>query len=251
VLVDGQAVGRTPLTLRDLAPGQHLVVLTLGGRVTATRSVELRPGGAHEVVVVLEPETPVQVAKPEPQEKKAQPPERLRLRPPVEPEGHPGRTAKVLALSAVMAAVLASVAAVVTWQSYINLENKTHDQLVTLQGLVTTNEPSMANNPWFNDPLKNMPTCTTPFDGDANAAISNQAASYRSQCNRGQTYALVTSGLWIGVGALAAIGVTSFIVGERQASHADTKREAWLKRSLRLLPTVSAHGGGLQLGLQF
>ncbi|HEX6837635.1 MAG TPA: PEGA domain-containing protein, partial [Polyangia bacterium] len=56
VSVDGQGYGRTPLTLRELTPGTHSVTVTMTGRQPFTRSVELRPGGSHDVVATLEPE---------------------------------------------------------------------------------------------------------------------------------------------------------------------------------------------------
>jgi hypothetical protein len=66
VTVDGQSYGRTPLTLRDLLPGTHSVVVSMPGRQSVTRSVELRAGGAHDVVATLEPEAPPVVVKKEP-----------------------------------------------------------------------------------------------------------------------------------------------------------------------------------------
>ena len=41
VAVDGTASGRTPVTLRDLTPGSHSIAISMSGRVTQTRTVEL------------------------------------------------------------------------------------------------------------------------------------------------------------------------------------------------------------------
>src|SRR6478672_11733431 len=45
VTVDGSPMGRTPLTLRDLAPGTHQIAVAAPGRLTQTRTIDLRAGG--------------------------------------------------------------------------------------------------------------------------------------------------------------------------------------------------------------
>lgn len=52
VVVDGKASGRTPLKLRSLAPGQHIIELTQGSS-TVTRTVDLSAGGSLNVFVSL------------------------------------------------------------------------------------------------------------------------------------------------------------------------------------------------------
>ena len=48
VTIDGQARGSTPLTLRDVAPGDYQVVLERGGR-TATQMVRVEPGATAQL----------------------------------------------------------------------------------------------------------------------------------------------------------------------------------------------------------
>jgi len=52
VTIDGQARGTTPLTVRDLAPGAHQVLLERAGR-KATQTVRVEPGGTVQLVVPI------------------------------------------------------------------------------------------------------------------------------------------------------------------------------------------------------
>jgi hypothetical protein len=52
VLIDGQARGTTPATIRDLAIGDHSVVLELGGR-KATQAVKIEAGSTAQLVVPI------------------------------------------------------------------------------------------------------------------------------------------------------------------------------------------------------
>src|SRR4051812_43183936 len=126
VSVDGNSYGRTPLTLRDLAPGTHQVTVSMSGRQTYTKNVELRPGGSHDVVATLEAEAPVVVRK---EPKQPTPPEPLPLvtptptpRPLPLRNEHPGRTAKIVAGVLVGAAVVTAAVAIYTWRTYSDLE---------------------------------------------------------------------------------------------------------------------------------
>jgi hypothetical protein len=58
VSVDGKAHGVTPVTLADVAPGRHVIVLTRG-RSTVTRTVELTAGGTAVVAAMLAAPAPV------------------------------------------------------------------------------------------------------------------------------------------------------------------------------------------------
>jgi hypothetical protein len=58
VSIDGQGVGRTPFTTRELSPGKHAINLFLDGRVTVTREVELTAARASEVSATLPPLPP-------------------------------------------------------------------------------------------------------------------------------------------------------------------------------------------------
>ena len=50
VLIDGQPRGTTPAVIRDLASGDHAVVLELGGR-KATQAVKIDPGSTAQLMV--------------------------------------------------------------------------------------------------------------------------------------------------------------------------------------------------------
>jgi serine/threonine-protein kinase len=52
VTVDSSTAGRTPLKLKSLAPGQHVIDVTSGSN-TVTRTVDLSPGGSLNVFVSL------------------------------------------------------------------------------------------------------------------------------------------------------------------------------------------------------
>jgi hypothetical protein len=58
VTLDGAAIGVTPLSLEEIKPGLHEIILTQGP-TTVTRTVELSPGGTAVVTAVLgTPEVP-------------------------------------------------------------------------------------------------------------------------------------------------------------------------------------------------
>jgi hypothetical protein len=244
VTVDGQASGRTPLTLRDLLPGSHTVVVSMPGRQTVTRTVDLRAGGSHDVVATLEPEAPVIVRKepvprpPEPQPLIAPTPQPLPLRLTNE---HPGRTAKIVAGVLVGAAVVTAAVAIYTWRSYSDLEATAHNDLDTIKGSQMT-APSAQDTAFFTNP-----TCSVPAD----LQNASGASKFHSDCTSGNNYASATTGLWVATGALAAAGVVAFVVGDRQAAKAKERNVGMLRQSLRIAPVFSTRGGGLTAAFEF
>ncbi len=52
VLIDGQPRGTTPAMIRDLAAGDHAVVLELGGR-KVTQAVKIDPGSTAQLMVPI------------------------------------------------------------------------------------------------------------------------------------------------------------------------------------------------------
>jgi hypothetical protein len=241
VSVDGQSYGRTPLTLRDLPAGSHTVVVTMAGKQPITRTVDLRAGGTHDVVANLEPEAPVVVRK-EPR----QPPEPLPLIP-THPEPQPtplrsehaGRTAKIVAGVLVGAAVVTAAVAIYTWRSYTDLEAKSHDDL---EGLKPTPVPAQDAAFFMN------PSCNVPAD----LAGTPAATKFHNDCSSGNNFANATTGLWVATGALAAAGVVSFVIGDRQAAKAKERNAGGVMRqSLRIAPVFSTRGGGLTAAFEF
>lgn len=55
VYLDGKRMGQTPLLLRRVSPGRHLLMARGPGGKKATRRVSLRPGKKISVLLVLEP----------------------------------------------------------------------------------------------------------------------------------------------------------------------------------------------------
>jgi hypothetical protein len=242
VTVDGQGYGRTPLTLRDLGPGGHTVVLTMPGRQPATRSVELRPGGSHDVVVTLEPEaqvvtqTPPPVVAPPPPEPQPLITPTTPLPPPT---GHPGRAAKIAAGALVGGALVTAAVAIYTWRTYVDLEGTAHDDLKNLAQTV----------PSDGDFFKS-PGCSVP--GTVRETTPGAINKYKSDCSSGSNYANATTGLWIATGALATAGIVSFVIGDRQAAHAKERKTATIiKQTLRVAPVFSTQGGGLTAAFEF
>jgi hypothetical protein len=52
VIVDGQPRGTTPATIRELAAGDHVVVLEVGSR-KVSQSVKIEPGSTAQLVVPI------------------------------------------------------------------------------------------------------------------------------------------------------------------------------------------------------
>jgi hypothetical protein len=241
VTVDGQGYGRTPVTLRDLSPGPHQVVVSMSGRQTFSRSVELRAGGSHDVVATLEAEAPVVVQKqpikapePSPLISPAPTPAPTPLR-----NEHAGRTAKIVAGVLVGAAVVTAGVAIYTWRKYSDLETDAHNDLEALKPMPV---PQQDSSFFMN------PSCHVPADLAGSAA----ATKFKNDCNSGNSFAATTTGLWVATGALAAAGVVSFVIGDRQAAKAKERNSASLMRqSLRIAPVFSTRGGGLTAAFEF
>jgi hypothetical protein len=241
VTVDGQPQGRTPVTLRDLPPGSHTVVLTASGRQSATRTIELRAGGTHELSVPLEAEAPVVTQKvPEKLQPEPQPLVTATPRPAPQPlkNAHPGRTAKIVAGVLVGAAVVTAGVAIYTWRKYSDLEQDAHNELVTL----TPNPVPAQDQAFFANPTCNLPTDVASAPG---------AAKFKSDCTSGSNFANTTTGLWVATGALAAAGVISFVIGDRQAAKAKERNLGVMRQSLRVAPVFSTRGGGLTAAFEF
>ena len=244
VTVDGNSYGRTPLTLRDLTPGPHTVVVTMAGRQSVTRQVELRSGGTHDVVATLDPEAPPVVAHKEPVKPVVPEPQPL-IPGPTTPQPqplrneHPGRTAKIIAGVLVGAALVTAGVAIYTWRTYDGLQTTAHNDLEAIK----PNPVPSQDAPFFMSP-----TCNVPADLQGAAGTPK----FKSDCESGNNYANATTGLWVATGALAAAGVVSFVIGDRQAAKAKEHNSATLMRqSLRVAPVFSTRGGGLTAAFEF
>ena len=242
VTVDGQPYGRTPVTLRDLSAGPHAVTVSMPGRQTFTRNVELRAGGSHDVVATLEPEQAPVVARKEPlRPPPPEPPPLVSPTPQPQPlrAEHPGRTAKIVAGVLVGAAVVTAAVAIYTWRTYSDLEATAHNDLDALK--------PVPNVPQQDQSFFSNPTCNVPSD----LAGSPAATKFHNDCTSGNNYANATTGLWVATGALAAAGVVSFVIGDRQAAKAKEKNVSVLRQTLRVAPVFSTRGGGLTAAFEF
>ena len=54
VILDGRLVGRTPLMIADVTPGEHSIRLELSGFQQWATTVDVKPGGAQRVAASLE-----------------------------------------------------------------------------------------------------------------------------------------------------------------------------------------------------
>ena len=257
VSYDGQSMGRTPVTLRDLAPGPHTIVVSQTGYLPYTKTVELKPGGSHEVVVSLEKEkvavvTPPPVVKPPPVVIKpppvavVTPPPIVEPPPPITPP-HPGRALRIIGFTAVGAAVVMGGVAIYTWRHYSDLQDTTHNELVQIRDATAAmpGRPNPQEAAFFNSP-----SCSPP----ASLAGTPLVTQYKNDCSSGTTFANTTTALWVVSGILAAGGVTAIIIGERQAAKArQGERSAGrlLRESLQVAPVVSTRGGGLTAAFEF
>jgi PEGA domain len=242
VSVDGQSAGRTPITLRDLSAGKHDFVISLAGRVTINKVIELKPGGSHEVSLQMEAESAPPSKQPQPPPPQPAQQQQLVAPVPPPPASHPGRAAKGVAIGAFAAAVVAGAVAIYTWRTYRDLEDTAHNDLAAL-----AKTPQAAQNKSFFD----NPTCNPP-----SSLPGTQA--YKDHCSSGQTYADATTALWVTAGALAAAGVVSIIIGERQSAKArETPPKSTasagrlIQQSLRLAPVFTTKSGGLSASFEF
>jgi hypothetical protein len=244
VAIDGQPMGRTPITLRDLTAGAHTIAISHSGRITATRTVELRPGGTHEIAVSLDPEqgAPPVAKLPEtrPNPLIGQP----GVTPPTEkPVGHPGRTAKILALTTLAGAVVAGSVAIYTWRTYEDLQSAARNDLLMIRD--QTANPTAEQRAFYDQPSCDIPQS---FSG------APSFGSYNEKCDSGKTYTAATTALWVVAGGLAATSVILYVVGDRQAAKAKAEKKTaarLMQQSLRIAPVVSSQGGALSASFEF
>ena len=210
------------------------------GRQSVTRTVELRAGGAHDVVATLEPEA---AAVAHPATRTAEPQPLLPAQPGPQPtplrDRHAGRTAKIVGGALVGAAVVTAAVAIYTWRTYSDLEGRARQDLDALKSAMPV---PPADQGFFMNP-----TCNVPTD----LSGSSSASKFHNDCSSGSTYANATTGLWVATGALAAAGVVAFVIGDRQSVKAKERNVGVLRQSLRIAPVFSTRGGGLTAAFEF
>jgi hypothetical protein len=221
-------------------------VVSAPGRLPTTRAVELRAGGATEVVVTLEPEAVAEAPRTRtaprpPTEPKAAPRAATPATHEAPPPAHPGRPAKIIAVVAAAAAVVAGAVAIYTWRTYVGLQDDAHRDLTGIAAQVPTTPELSA--------FYKSPSCSPP-QGLNNAPGVER---YRTDCHNGESYATATTALWIVAGALATAGVVSFVVGDRMDAKAKEAHSAGrlIRQTLRLTPVFGTQGGGLTGSFEF
>jgi hypothetical protein len=245
VTVDGTPYGKTPLTLRDLTPGLHNVTVAMAGRQTASRNVDLKTGGTHDLSVTLEAESPPPLVQKEAPPPAIAPPPLVQPQPLTNrPTGHPGRAATIAGIAALGGALVTGGVLIYTYKSYTDLQSTAN---ADLKGLTLTG-PDTEN--FFHNP-----TCTPPSYVTSAANMPGALAKYKSDCSSGNNFAAASTGLWVATGVLAAGGIAAIIVGQVQASHARKERApvgaSLLRQTLRIVPVVATTGGGLSAAFEF
>ena len=177
VTVDGTGYGRTPVTLRDLAPGTHTVVVSMPGRQSVTRTVELRAGGTHDVVGHARARSAA--GRSRTRSRWSSRSSRSRSIPaPVPAQPRPltnrirdGRRRSSPA-SLVGAAVVTAGVAIYTWRTYSDLQTRR----TTISRRSSRDPVPSQDAPFFMNP-----TCNVPADLQGAAG----AAKFKSDCSSG------------------------------------------------------------------
>ena len=93
------------------------------------------------------------------------------------------------------------------------------------------------------------PTCNPP----ASLGVGADVDRYKTNCQSGETYANVTTALWVVAGALATARLFSYVVGDRQAAKAAERKTTArvIQQSLRIEPVFSTQGGALRATFEF
>src|SRR5262249_22452336 len=147
---------------------------------------------------------------------------------------------------ALAVALLDGGIAIYTFKHYSSLQADARRQLDTIRTEAWAQDPvwTKQNDSYFT----NKPDCNVPSGGPS-AAGYNQ---FKATCDEGSRWATITTVLDIGVGVLAAIGITSLSIGLYQSKQGAEKPKMSLAPRLKLLsPVVTTTGGGLSAAFEF
>ncbi len=221
--MDGQPVGRTPAMLNNLQPGVHTLTFALAGRLSAKRTVELRPGGTHELQVALESEA--QIEKPKPRPVEPPPPSMVDTKTPVliaktPPKRtgptHSGRATLIVGGCLLGAAAVLVVASAASYAHALDDEDRT---------------------------AYYAPTVRT------NAASAN---AYNAAVSDGRSSMNAVNGLTGAYIALAAGGAVALGIGIYQRLHPSKEEKiAGRHQSWYVAPTLGRDGNGATAGFKF
>jgi hypothetical protein len=261
VAVDGQPMGRTPVTLRDMPPGPHTVAVSMSGRQTVTKTVELPPFGSQEVLVNLPAEEP-KVAKTEP----TPPPPALVPTPeaqpiePKKPKNTAGRAAFIAGAVTLAGALATGGALIYTWRTYEDLQGPVNQQLCTWgNGTFADGRCMNPGGNWTPEERDFLEGRGDKCNPPASFGSGQDVQSYRANCSEGTKMADASTGLWVVTGLLAAGGLTAILVGvhqHTQAGRAERPKSALapslrLRQSLKIAPILSTQGGALSASFEF
>lgn len=184
VLLDGTALGVTPFSYADVNVGDHVVRLELDGYTPVDRPLLLRGGQTYEVTAELKP---------------------------VVAAGR-GRTdwSKVTRYTSYVSgglAAAAALAAIGTWRGYVGAQEAASTQLDSLSGSLLLNGQLDRYSSFFGS-SEQLSRCADVAGLQGNPSYQG----YLAECQRGNTLANATTGLWVAAGAFAAVSVTSAIV---------------------------------------
>jgi hypothetical protein len=224
---DSPVLGVTPFDSPKLPPGLHRVFVDKAGFVGAAEEVRVAPGGETSVHLALAAAPPLAPAPP------------VTEAPPARPAG---RVAKLFALGTLAGALVAGALAIYTWRTYSDLGTTSHNELVQIRD--ATPNANVEQSQFFG-----APDCSPP------PGLQGPVSQYTDDCSRGRTYANATTALSVFAAALAGGSVVLYLIGDRQARHAerDTRKsraDPW-QTSLRIAPVWSPRSGGLQAAFAF
>ena len=192
VLLDGAALGQTPLVQNDVEVGDHVLRIELPGHGQVVRTVHIRGGQVHEVTA--------QLAQRATGERPAPPPK----------PSEPINWSRVLRYSSYVLYGIAgasAIAAVGTWRGYIAAEDRASTSLDMLQRQLTEQGRAGMYGSFFGS-AQRLSSC----QGDPSLVGNPSYDAYLGDCQSGNAMARATTGLWITAASVAALGLTSTVL---------------------------------------
>jgi hypothetical protein len=187
VRLDGIPVGVTPLNLPEVDVGDHFVNIDMPGFVSLSRSIRIRGGLVHEVTAAL-----------------------AQLGGGSAPRAGRFDWNKALKITSYVAAGLAGVsliAAIGTWRGYIGAEDGASASLDVLQRRLESKGTAGQYTGFFGS-AEQLSSCGQV----AGLSSDMDYQAYLGHCQRGNTLARATTGMWVMAGGFAAISVTAAVL---------------------------------------
>lgn len=266
VVLDGKSVGKTPLELRDVQVGTHVVSIALPGYDQVVRSFAVQGGLVHDIQAQLRRRSPAQLQP-------ALPPALAGRQAPARPPD-PGRPYRIASYFLIGAAAIAGGVSIYTWRTYTGAQEAAGAAATDLRGALDMSGMNLPASPEVNaffQSSERLSSCEPPQELTVRAMATPESRAafqgYLDQCRRGRTYADATTGLLATMGSLALVGVTSYIISRTlqpgapksgpddayKAKQARSEKPSWLYRPrlTEISPAAYRSGGGLNLSFQF